>query len=70
MLLEKARQSGVVALAINRYIHFSTLFTDTEPSTEAGLVELACTPSYAWVTLAGDMRPLFGTNSIASDWSW
>ena len=48
LLLEKARHSGIAALAINRCVHFSALFADIEPLTEAGLVGLACTPSHAW----------------------
>ncbi|MCP6525071.1 Ldh family oxidoreductase, partial [Klebsiella pneumoniae] len=52
LLLEKARHSGIAALAINRCVHFSALFADIEPLTEAGLVGLACTPSHAWVAPA------------------
>ena len=66
LLLEKARHNGIAALAINRCVHFSALFADIEPLTEAGLVGLACTPSHAWVAPAGGTRPLFGTNPIAS----
>ena len=65
LLLEKARHNGIAALAINRCVHFSALFADIEPLTEAGLVGLACTPSHAWVAPAGGTRPLFGTNPIA-----
>ncbi|WP_213342125.1 Ldh family oxidoreductase [Klebsiella aerogenes] len=68
LLLEKARHSGIAALAINRCVHFSALFADIEPLTEAGLVGLACTPSHAWVAPAGGTRPLFGTNPIAFGW--
>ncbi|HHT7479473.1 TPA: Ldh family oxidoreductase [Klebsiella pneumoniae] len=66
LLLEKARHNGIAALAINRCVHFSALFADIEPLTEAGLVGLACTPSHAWVAPAGGTRPLFGTNPIAA----
>jgi LDH2 family malate/lactate/ureidoglycolate dehydrogenase len=38
LLLEKARHSGIAALAINRCVHFSALFADIEPLTDAGLV--------------------------------
>lgn len=68
LLLEKARHNGIAALAINRCVHFSALFADIEPLTEAGLVGLACTPSHAWVAPAGGTRPLFGTNPIAFGW--
>lgn len=53
LLMEKARHSGIAALAINRCVHFSALFADVEPLTEAGLVALATTPSHAWVAPAG-----------------
>ncbi len=53
LLLEKARHNGIAALAINRCVHFSALFADIEPLTEAGLVGLACTPSHAQVAPAG-----------------
>ncbi len=35
LLLEKARHNGIAALAINRCVHFSALFADIEPLTEA-----------------------------------
>lgn len=68
LLIEKARHSGIAALAINRCVHFSALFADVEPLTEAGLVALATTPSHAWVAPAGGTQPLFGTNPIAFGW--
>lgn len=68
LLMEKARHSGIAALAINRCVHFSALFADVEPLTEAGLVALATTPSHAWVAPAGGTQPLFGTNPIAFGW--
>ncbi len=46
LLLEKARQWHCGA-GNNRCVHFSALFADIEPLTEAGLVGLACTPSHA-----------------------
>ncbi|WP_172731723.1 Ldh family oxidoreductase [Pluralibacter gergoviae] len=68
VLIDKARQGGIAALAINRCMHFSALFADIEPLTDAGLVGLACTPSHAWVAPQGGSRPLFGTNPIAFGW--
>ena len=65
LLVEKARRSGIAALAINRCVHFSALFADIEPLTDAGLVGLACTPGHAWVAPAGGSLPLFGTNPVA-----
>ncbi|HED3056545.1 Ldh family oxidoreductase [Raoultella ornithinolytica] len=68
LLVEKARRSGIAALAINRCVHFSALFADIEPLTNAGLVGLACTPGHAWVAPAGGSLPLFGTNPVAFGW--
>lgn len=68
LLIEKTRQYGIAALAINRCVHFSALFADVEPLTDAGLVALATTPSHAWVAPAGGTQPLFGTNPIAFGW--
>ena len=68
LLMEKARHSGMAALAINRCVHFSALFADVEPLTDVGLVALATTPSHAWVAPAGGTKPLFGTNPIAFGW--
>jgi Malate/L-lactate dehydrogenases len=68
LLIEKTRQCGIAALAINRCVHFSALFADVEPLTDAGLVGLATTPSHAWVAPTGGTQPLFGTNPIAFGW--
>ncbi|HCU0296307.1 TPA: Ldh family oxidoreductase [Citrobacter sedlakii] len=68
LLICKAKTCGIAALAINRCVHFSALFADIEPLTDAGLVGYACTPSHAWVAPAGGTRPLFGTNPIAFGW--
>lgn len=66
--IEKTRQCGIAALAINHCVHFSALWADIEPLTEQGLVALACTPSHAWMAPAGGSLPLFGTNPIAFGW--
>ncbi|CBG91524.1 Ldh family oxidoreductase [Citrobacter rodentium] len=68
LLICKAKTCGIAALAINRCVHFSALFADIEPLTDAGLVGYACTPGHAWVAPAGGTRPLFGTNPIAFGW--
>lgn len=67
-LIDKARRNGIAALAINRCVHFSALWSEIEVLTEAGLVALAFTPSHAWVAPAGGSKPLFGTNPIAFGW--
>jgi len=66
--LEKARQNGLAALAINHCVHFSALWVEIEQITAAGMVALACTPSHAWVAPAGGSKPLFGTNPFAFGW--
>ncbi|RZN22597.1 MULTISPECIES: Ldh family oxidoreductase [unclassified Escherichia] len=68
LLIEKTRQCGIAALAINHCVHYSALFADVEPLTEAGLVALATTPSHAWVAPKGGRKPLFGTNPVAFGW--
>jgi LDH2 family malate/lactate/ureidoglycolate dehydrogenase len=67
-LVEKARRSGIAALAINNCVHFSALWPEVEAVAAEGLVALAVTPSHAWVAPAGGTRPLFGTNPIAFGW--
>ncbi len=67
-LVEKARSTGIAALAINNCHHFSALWPEVEHLTAQGLVALALTPSHAWVAPAGGARPVFGTNPIAFGW--
>ncbi|MEZ0472159.1 Ldh family oxidoreductase [Luteimonas salinilitoris] len=67
-LLDKARTSGLAAMAINRCVHFSALWPEIERLTDAGLVALACNPSHAWVAPAGGRVPLLGTNPFAFGW--
>ncbi len=68
LFIDKTRQCGIAALAINHCVHFSALWADIEPLTEQGLVALACTPSHAWMAPTGGSLPLFGTNPIAFGW--
>ncbi|SEQ71360.1 MULTISPECIES: Ldh family oxidoreductase [Pseudomonas] len=67
-LIQKAETLGIAALGINHCAHFSALWADIEPLTDASLVALACTPSHAWVMPAGGSKPLFGTNPFAFGW--
>ncbi len=57
LLVDKARDNGIAALAINRCVHFSALW-----------VEIGRASSHAWVAPAGGHRPVFGTNPIAFGW--
>ncbi|MHA6844546.1 Ldh family oxidoreductase [Ralstonia syzygii] len=68
MLVEKARKTGLAALAINNCYHFSALWPEVEAIAAHGLVALAMTPSHSWVAPAGGTKPVFGTNPIAFAW--
>jgi LDH2 family malate/lactate/ureidoglycolate dehydrogenase len=68
VLVEKTRQNGIAALAINHCFHFSALWPEVERLAEQGLAALALTPSHAWVAPAGGSRPVFGTNPLAFAW--
>lgn len=67
-LIEKARQLGIAAMAINNCFHFSALWPEVEAIAAEGLVALAMTPSHSWVAPAGGKGPVFGTNPIAFAW--
>jgi len=67
-LVEKARETGMAALAINRCFHFSALWPEVEAIAGQGLVALAMTPSHSWVAPAGGSKPVFGTNPMAFAW--
>lgn len=67
-LIEKAKRSGIAALAINNSFHFSALWPEVEALSAQGLVALAMTPSHAFVAPAGGTSPLLGTNPIAFSW--
>ncbi|MFK4823403.1 Ldh family oxidoreductase [Paenochrobactrum sp. BZR 588] len=68
LLIEKARHSGIAAMAINNCVHFSALWPDIEALTEQGLVAMAMLPSHAWVAPAGGKQGVFGTNPFAFGW--
>jgi delta1-piperideine-2-carboxylate reductase len=68
VLVQKARQVGIAALAIYNCFHFSALWPEVEYLAGEGLAALAMTPSHSWVAPAGGTNPLFGTNPIAFAW--
>lgn len=68
MLIEKARDKGIAALAIKNCFHFSALWPEVERLAGQGLAALAMNPSHAWVAPAGGTSPLFGTNPLAFAW--
>ena len=68
LLIEKTRQHGIAALAINNCYHFSALWPEVEQLSAAGLAGLAMVPSHAWVAPAGGTRGSLGTNPLAFSW--
>jgi LDH2 family malate/lactate/ureidoglycolate dehydrogenase len=68
LLVEKARRTGLAAMAINNCYHFSALWPEVEAISADGLVALAMNPSHSWVAPAGGRKPVFGTNPIAFAW--
>jgi LDH2 family malate/lactate/ureidoglycolate dehydrogenase len=68
LLVEKARRTGLAAMAINNCYHFSALWPEVEAISADGFVALAMTPSHSWVAPAGGTKPVFGTNPIAFSW--
>lgn len=68
LLVRKARDHGIAALALNRVVHFAALWPEVEALAEQGLVALAVTANHAWVAPAGGTKPVFGTNPIAFGW--
>lgn len=67
-LIEKTRQFGIAAMAINNCYHFSALWPEVERLSDAGLAAMAMVPSHAWVAPAGGTRGSLGTNPIAFSW--
>lgn len=67
-LVEKARRTGIAALAVNNCFHFSALWPEVESIAAHGLAALAMTPSHSWVAPTGGKRGVFGTNPIAFSW--
>jgi delta1-piperideine-2-carboxylate reductase len=67
-LADKVRKTGIAALAIRNCFHFSALWPEVEALAEQGLAAIAMSPSHAWVSPAGGVRPVFGTNPIAFGW--
>ncbi|MBF7687262.1 Ldh family oxidoreductase [Acinetobacter rathckeae] len=67
-LIDKVKNQGIAAMAINHCVHFSALWVEVEQLTHAGLVAFAFTPSHAWVTPEGGRQGIFGTNPMAFGW--
>ncbi len=67
-LIEKTREFGMAALAVNHCFHFSALWPEVERLSAAGLAAMAMVPSHAWVAPAGGRRGTLGTNPLAFSW--
>ena len=67
-LIEKTRQHGIAALAVNHCFHFSALWPEVERLAGAGLAAMAMVPSHSWVAHAGGTRGTLGTNPLAFSW--
>lgn len=68
LLIEKTREFGIAAIAVNRCFHFSALWPEVEQLSNAGLAAMAMVPSHAWVAPAGGTRGALGTNPLAFSW--
>lgn len=68
MLIEKTRDFGLAAVAVNRCFHFSALWPEVERLSNAGLAAIAMVPSHSWVAPAGGTRGILGTNPLAFSW--
>ncbi|MFG6611906.1 Ldh family oxidoreductase [Sulfitobacter sp. 1A12057] len=68
VLVERAKQFGIAAIAMNNCVHFAALWPEVEAVADQGLVGMAMCPSYSTVAPAGGTKPLLGTNPFAFGW--
>ncbi len=68
LLIEKTREHGIAAMAINRCFHFSALWPEVELLSSSRLAGMAMVPSHSWVAPAGGKRGTLGTNPLAFSW--
>jgi len=67
-LTERARATGVAALAITNTYHFSALWVEAAAIAELGLVAIAMTSAMPMVAPAGGTKALYGTNPLSFAW--
>ena len=67
-LIDKTKQRGIAALAVNNNYHFAALWPEVERLCDAGLVGFAFVSAKAFVAPPGGVRPLYGTNPMAFGW--
>lgn len=63
--VDKARRTGLAAIAIRGSHHLSALWPDVEPFARGGLIAFSVVNSFRCTVPHGGDRPLFGTNPIA-----
>ncbi|WP_306127170.1 Ldh family oxidoreductase [Roseitalea sp. MMSF_3516] len=63
--VEKARRTGLAAIAIRGSHHLSALWPDVEPFARAGLIALSVVNSFRCTVPHGGGSALFGTNPVA-----
>ncbi len=67
-LVDRARQTGIAAMALTRCYHFAALWVETAAIAEHGIVAIAMTSAKPMVAPAGGTKPLFGTNPVSFAW--
>lgn len=67
-LVERAKGTGIAALALNDIYHFAALWPETEALAEQGLAAFAFTAAFPYVVAPGGRTPIFGTNPMAFAW--
>ncbi|PVB63439.1 Ldh family oxidoreductase [Labrenzia sp. 011] len=68
LLVEKTREFGIAAVAVNHCFHFSALWPEVERLSAEGLAAMTMVPSHSWVAPAGGTRGTLGTNPMAFSW--
>jgi len=68
VLINKAKQRGIAALAIHQTYNIAALWPEMEVLANEHLVGMAFTASNACVAPAGGISPVFGTNPMAFAW--
>ena len=67
-LIERAKVTGLAALAIIKTFHFAALWPEVESICEQGLVAFAFNSGMPAVAPAGSTKALFGTDPMAFGW--
>lgn len=68
LLAERAKKTGIAALAVNNALNVAALWPEVEKLGERGLVAFAFVAASPYVAPAGGTKPLYGTNPMAFAW--